>query len=70
MTSEPDAALTVDEFAEHLKVAKSALYKLAQQGRIPAQKVGRHWRFRKAAIDPWLDRCGGADAVTGDGEDG
>ncbi len=58
MASERDAVLTIDELADYLKIAKSTLYKLAQQGRIPAQKVGRHWRFRKAAIDRWLERGG------------
>jgi len=47
--------LTIDELAAYLKVAKSTLYKLAQEGRLPAQKVGRHWRFRKNAIDGWLE---------------
>jgi hypothetical protein len=30
-------------------------YKLVREGRIPSQKIGRHWRFRKGAIDLWLD---------------
>ena len=47
--------LTVDELHLYLKVPKPTLYNLAQHGRIPAAKVGRHWRFRKAAIDEWLD---------------
>lgn len=46
--------LTIEELAAYLKIAKSTLYKLSQEGRIPAQKVGRHWRFRKVAIDRWL----------------
>lgn len=51
--------LTIEELAVYLKVAKSTLYKLAQEGRLPAQKVGRHWRFQKQAIDRWLgDRNG------------
>ena len=50
-----DAVLTIDELASYLKIAKSTLYKLAQEGRLPAQKVGRHWRFRRATIDRWLD---------------
>lgn len=54
MDPEPDAVLTRDELSEYLKIAKSTLYKLAQEGSIPAQKVGKHWRFRKAAIDQWL----------------
>lgn len=46
--------LTIDELAAYLKLAKSTTYKLAQEGKIPGQKVGRHWRFNKAAIDRWL----------------
>lgn len=50
-----DRVLTIDELGQYLKIAKSTLYKLAQEGRIPGQKVGRHWRFRKEAIDRWLE---------------
>jgi len=49
-----EAVLTIDELAAYLKLAKSTTYKLAQEGKIPGQKVGRHWRFNKAAIDRWL----------------
>lgn len=52
---QPDAVLTIDELAEYLKLSKSTLYKLAQEGKVPGQKVGRHWRFRKQTIDQWLD---------------
>ena len=47
--------LTIEEMARYLKIPRSTLYKLAQEGKIPCQKVGRHWRFRKEAIDRWLD---------------
>ncbi len=50
-----DSVLTIDELAAYLKVAKSTLYKLCQEGKVPGQKVGRHWRFRKETIDRWLD---------------
>ena len=50
-----NAVLTIDELAVYLKIAKSTLYKLAQEGKLPGQKVGRHWRFRKETIDHWLD---------------
>lgn len=46
--------MTIDELSAYLKVAKSTLYKLAQEGRVPGQKVGKHWRFSKDAIDRWL----------------
>ena len=47
--------LTIRELAEYLKISQSTLYKLAQEGKVPGQKVGRHWRFRKETIDRWLD---------------
>jgi len=42
--------------AAYLKIPKSTLYKLVREGKIPSQKVGRHWRFLKGAIDEWLKR--------------
>ena len=56
MASKRDDIMTMDELAEYLKISKSTLYKLAQQGQVPGQKVGKHWRFHKEAIDRWLDR--------------
>ena len=47
--------LTIEELSAYLKISKSTLYKLVREGRIPSQKVGRHWRFRKKAIDRWLE---------------
>ncbi len=55
-TSSPDTVMTIGELSEYLKVSRSTLYKLAQEGRLPGQKVGRHWRFRKAAVIRWLDQ--------------
>ena len=49
-----DQVLTVDELAVYLKVSKSTLYKLLSEGKVPGQKVGRHWRFHKDGIDQWL----------------
>ena len=54
MQTEEMQVMTVDEVAEYLRIPRSSLYKLAQEGRIPCQKVGRHWRFRREAIDQWL----------------
>lgn len=46
--------LTIEELAEYLKLSKSTIYKLVGEGKIPGQKVGRHWRFSKEGIDNWL----------------
>lgn len=50
----PDAILTVDEVAEFLRMPRSTIYSLAQEGRIPAFKVGRRWRFRKSVLEEWV----------------
>jgi len=54
--SPPDAVMTITELSEYLKISRSTLYKLAQEGKLPAQKVGRHWRFHREAVDAWLRR--------------
>ncbi len=46
--------MTIDDLAAYLQVSKSSLYKLAQEGKVPGQKVGKHWRFHKVLIDAWL----------------
>jgi excisionase family DNA binding protein len=52
------AVMTVDEVAEYLRIPRASVYKLAQRGKIPCQKVGRHWRFRRQSVDAWLDEHG------------
>lgn len=55
MIKRPPEIMTISEAAQYLRISLSSLYKLSQEGRIPCQKVGRHWRFRKEAIDHWLE---------------
>jgi len=51
---EPKDVLNINEPAGYLDIPKSTIYKLAREGKIPAQKVGRHWRFHKETINSWL----------------
>ena len=51
---DPPQVMTIDDLAAYLQVAKSTLYKLAQEGKVPGQKVGKHWRFHRGTIDNWL----------------
>ena len=48
--------LTIGELAIYLKIPKSTLYKLVREGKVPSQKIGRHWRFQKRSIERWLAR--------------
>jgi excisionase family DNA binding protein len=56
MRKRNDSVLTIDELSAYLKIAKSTLYKLAQEQKVPGQKVGRHWRFHRETIDLWLSK--------------
>ena len=46
--------LKATEVARWLRIPKSTLYKLCQEARFPAKKVGRHWRFDQATLEKWL----------------
>jgi len=50
-----DEIMTVEEVARYLKLKPQTIYKWAQEGRIPAAKLGREWRFRKSTLDRWID---------------
>ena len=54
--------LTLEEVARYLRLKPQTIYKWAQEGRIPAAKLGKEWRFRMSVIDRWVD-----DQMFGDG---
>ena len=56
--------MTLQEVAEYLQLSKDLIYRLAQNGKIPASKVGSRWRFRRERIDRWMEDMA-VDAETG-----
>lgn len=38
--------MSIDQLAEYLDISRSTLYKLAQDGKLPGQKVGRRFPGR------------------------
>ena len=48
--------MTIKEVADYLGVHASTIYKYAQQGTIPAFKIGSDWRFSQKHIDNWIER--------------
>lgn len=47
--------LTAEEICEELRIPKSSLYKLCNEGEIPSAKIGKHWRFDREKVDHWLE---------------
>lgn len=48
--------LTVSQVAEYLQLSEMTTYKLVQEGKIPAFKIGRHWRVKKSDLDAFIER--------------
>jgi excisionase family DNA binding protein len=50
-----DEMLTIEDLAQYLKLKPQTIYKWAQSGKIPGAKFGKEWRFRRSAIERWID---------------
>jgi excisionase family DNA binding protein len=48
--------MTTKEMAEYLKLHEITICKYAGEGRIPAIRIGRVWRFDRDVIDEWIAR--------------
>ncbi len=46
--------LTVEEVAKRFGVNITTVYRLVQQGRLPAFKVGNQWRFSELRLNEWV----------------
>ena len=49
-----DRWLSVDEIAVYLGVKRDTVYKWIERKSMPAHKVGRLWKFRRAEVDDWI----------------
>lgn len=47
--------LTLQEVAEYLKVDERTVYRMVKSKQLPAFKVRNQWRFKKDAIDNWIE---------------
>lgn len=46
---------TLQEIAKYLKVDKRTVYRMVKSKQLPAFKVRNQWRFKKDAIDKWIE---------------
>ena len=47
--------MNLDELAQYIGVSNTTVYRYLKQGKLPAIKIGRLWKFRKERIDKWLE---------------
>jgi excisionase family DNA binding protein len=48
--------LTMHELAAYLHLDEATVTKLVMQGKIPSLQVDRQWRFKRTAIDEWIEQ--------------
>ena len=51
-----ESFMTAEEVAEHLKLSPYTIREYAKDGKIPAVKFGRAWRFSPQAIKKWIEK--------------
>lgn len=60
MTAEP--WVSVDELARHLGVTKDSVYRWIEHRGLPAQKIGKLWKFKISEVDQWV-RTGAGERI-------
>jgi len=50
MPGDSSDIMTIEDVADFLRIPVSSVYKLAQSGKIPVTKIGRHWRFHRPTL--------------------
>ena len=48
--------LTIKQVAEFLNLAEKTVYRMANDGEIPAFKIGGSWRFKRSEVEEWLEQ--------------
>jgi PTS system nitrogen regulatory IIA component len=51
-----DQLMSVKDLADYLSVNISTVYQWSQHGQVPAMKIGKMWRYRRADIEEWLNQ--------------
>ncbi len=57
-----DRWLSVDEIAAYLGVKRDTVYSWIPNKGLPAQRMGRLWKFKRDEVDEWVRKGGAADA--------
>ncbi|WP_044783959.1 helix-turn-helix domain-containing protein [Bacillus thuringiensis] len=48
--------MTIAQVAEYLQISEISTYKLVKSGKIPAFKIGRHWRVKKDDLGEFIEK--------------
>lgn len=54
MTDENEI-MTITQVAKYLQISEVTTYRLVQEGKIPAFKVGRSWRVKREDLNEFIE---------------
>ncbi|MDP3938261.1 MAG: helix-turn-helix domain-containing protein [Deltaproteobacteria bacterium] len=57
--------LSVREVARYLKLNEQTVYRLAREGKLPASKIGKQWRFSRRDIEALIQKHRSKGAAKG-----
>ena len=52
---------TVEELARYLRFEEETIRAMAREGKLPAFKIGRTWRFKQEQIQEWIGQSSQRD---------
>jgi len=53
---DPPEVMSAEQAAQLLQVEQAVVIELAEAGQLPGRKLGRAWRFSRAALVAWLSQ--------------
>ena len=48
--------LSVEDICQYLGLSRDTVYKWIETKGLPAYRLGRLWKFKKEAVDKWLEQ--------------
>jgi excisionase family DNA binding protein len=52
--------MDIRQASEYLGISDDTLYRYANEGVMPAFKIGNRWRFKRSLLDSWMTEQSGA----------
>jgi len=52
---EENEIMTISQVAKYLQISEVTTYRLVQEGKIPAFKVGRSWRVKREDLNEFIE---------------
>jgi excisionase family DNA binding protein len=55
--------MTIAQVAEYLQISEMTTYKIVNEGKIKAFKIGRHWRVKKEDLTEFIEKLKNGERI-------